>query len=75
MGYEKPKNMIRNINYLKKVVNNKTGNTDLSGRTPKAKNDLLDYEEIMYECTKDERNKDVKVSFKLPAKRIVIFRN
>lgn len=75
MGFEKPKNMTRNINYLKKVLNAKTSNTGLSGRKPKAKNDLLDYEEIIYECTKDEKNKDVKVSFKLPAKRIIIFRN
>ena len=62
----------RNLKYF---LNNKISDSDLIGQKAKAKNDLLEYEEIIYECTKDERNKNAKVSFKLPAKQIIIFRN
>ena len=61
--------MKRNIKYLTKKANNKCFNSNLSGRKAKAENKLLDYEEIISECTKDERNQHVKVSFMLAAEK------
>ena len=69
MEYASLNKMKRNLKYLNSKVTGKLKNSDLSGRKAKIKNKLLDYEEIISECTKDERNKDVKVSFKLPAKK------
>ena len=73
MGYKNPASMKRNIKYLTKNANKKCFNSNLSGRDAKAKNKLLDYEEIIAECTKDERNKNVRVSFKLAAKNSFIY--
>ena len=69
MNYGKIDKMKRNIKYLTKKANNKCFNSNLSGRGTKTKNKLLDYEEIISECTKDERNKTVTVSFKLAAEK------
>ena len=69
MNYGKIDRMKRNIKYLTKKANNKCFNSNLSGRKAKAENKLLDYEEIISECTKDERNQHVKVSFMLAAEK------
>ena len=61
MNFVTEKAMIDHIKYMRTNVNAKCFNSKLSGRTPKKKNELKEYQKIVFDVIATEKDPNYKV--------------
>ena len=61
MNFANEKKMQDNIKYMRTAVNSKCFNSNLTGRKFKQKNQLKEYQKIVYDVIATEKNPNYKV--------------